>query len=91
MNTLARKPRVHEVTTPDGAVLLDADLGHFYGLNPTASTMWQALLSTGASVEQIARDLSARFSAPHDEIHADISRLVTELSERGLLHAGTER
>lgn len=88
MNALAPTPEVHQVSTADGTVLLDADRGRFYGLNPTASIIWQAL-STGRSVEQITRDLTARFTAPPDRVRADVSTLVAQLRDRGLLDTTT--
>ncbi|MEV6602790.1 lasso peptide biosynthesis PqqD family chaperone [Kutzneria sp. NPDC051319] len=85
MNALAPTPAVHQITTADGTVLLDADRGRFYGLNPTGSAIWQAL-SGGHSVEQITRDLAARYTARPEQIRADVDTLVAQLRDRGLLH-----
>lgn len=84
MNSLAPVPNVHHVSTTDGTVLLDTDRGRFYGINPTGSAIWKAL-SDGHSVEQITRDLTARFDAPPDRVRADVTTLVAQLRDRGLL------
>lgn len=84
MNALAPTPDVHHVSTTDGTVLLDTDHGRFYGLNPTGSVIWKAL-AEGHSVEQITRDLTARFDAPPDRVRADVTALVAQLRDRGLL------
>jgi hypothetical protein len=81
-------PHVHHVSTADGTVLLDADGGRLYGLNPTASMIWQAL-SAGRSVEQIICDVTVRFDAPPDRVRADVSTLVAQLQDRGLVAATT--
>ncbi|MGH3620464.1 MAG: lasso peptide biosynthesis PqqD family chaperone [Sciscionella sp.] len=88
MNALAPPPHVHQVTTIDGTVLLDTGRGRFYGLNPTGSIIWKAL-SNGHSVEQITRDLTARYAAPPDRVRADITTLVAQLRDRGLLDTTT--
>ena len=84
MNAWTPAPTVHQITTTDGTMLFDADRGRFYGLNPTASAMWQAL-AEGQSVEQITRDLAARYTAAPERIRADVEALVTHLRDRAVL------
>lgn len=88
MNTLAPTPDVRQASTEDGTVLLDIKGGRFYGLNPTASAVWQAL-SDGHDIDRITRDLLARFNAPPERVRADITTLVAQLHERGLLQHAT--
>jgi coenzyme PQQ synthesis protein D (PqqD) len=87
LNPLAPAPHVRHVSTADGTVLLDIDRGRFYGLNPTATVVWKGL-SDGQSVEQITGDLAARFTAPTDQIRADVTALVAQLRDRGVLDTG---
>jgi hypothetical protein len=84
VNALAPDPAVCQVSTADGAVLLDAEHGRLYGLNPTGSAVWQGL-AAGRSVEQIIGDLAARFAAQPERIRADVEVLITQLRDRGLL------
>lgn len=84
MTRLSPPSHVHQVTTPDGTVLLDSDHGRFYGLNPTGAIVWKAL-SDGHSIEQITRDLGTRFGAPPDRVRADVTKLVDQLRDRHLL------
>lgn len=87
MNPLAPAPHVRQVSTSDGTVLLDVDRGRFYGLNPTGTVVWKGL-SDGRTVDQIASDLAARFTAPLGRIRTDVTALVTQLRDRGLLDVG---
>lgn len=84
MNTFAPCAAVRQVTTDDGAVLLDMKRGRLYGLNPTGGAIWQAL-AHGQSVEQITRELAAGTGAPSERIRADIETLITQLRDHGLL------
>ncbi|GLZ28215.1 hypothetical protein Lesp02_04050 [Lentzea sp. NBRC 105346] len=84
MNALAAPCTIARVANEDGAVLLDGDSGRMYGLNPTASTIWQAL-ADGHSIEQISRDLAARFTTTPDRALTDVQALVAQLRDHGLL------
>lgn len=85
MSALAPDPAVREVTTHDGTVLLDAEHGRLYGLNPTGSTVWQGL-TAGRSVDQIVGELTARFTAPPEQLRSDVEAVITQLRDHGLLH-----
>lgn len=84
MNALAAGPAVCQVTTDEGTVLLDAERGRLYGLNPTGTAVWQAL-TAGRSLDQIVDELAARFAAPRGRIRADVEILISQLRGRSLL------
>jgi hypothetical protein len=75
---------VRYIATSDGTVLLDTETGRCFGLNPTGAAVWAAA-RTGAGVEQVVRELSARFAANEDRIRGDVRRLIAELHAVGLL------
>ncbi|WP_162452922.1 PqqD family protein [Phytoactinopolyspora mesophila] len=87
MSKLHPMPDVHQVSTADGTVLLAADRGHFYGLNPAGSVIWTALCE-GNTVDQVIRELGTRFDTPPDRIRGDVTDLVAQLCDRGLLAIG---
>jgi len=65
------------------AVLLDLDHGRSLGLNETASVVWTLL--SDHDDEQIAAELVRRFDVTLNRARADVTRLVDQLRERGLV------
>lgn len=77
---------VKSVVSPDGAVLLDTRAGRLVGLNPTGAAIWERL-RVGASPEQIAGELAARYHVGRDRARADVLDVISALLDRGLLSA----
>ena len=69
----------------DGRTLLyDEAIRHWVVLNGTASALWRCLDGSG-SVEEIAEDLSAVFSADSTQVRDQILHMVRVLGQQGLL------
>lgn len=66
-------------------VLLNAETGIYYGLNPIGARIWQRL-AEGADEAQVVEQLSLEFPevAP-SEIGSDIEDLITALEANGLI------
>jgi hypothetical protein len=65
-------------------VMMDAESGHYYNLDPIGSRIWQALaepMQVDALCESLARD----FDAPIEVIRKDVLALLETLAERKLL------
>ncbi|MFT6289459.1 MAG: hypothetical protein ACJAR2_000044 [Ilumatobacter sp.] len=65
-------------------VLVDESGGWAFALSPIASFVWDGL-TAGLDVSAIVDELVPAFDAPVDVITADVSRMVHELSELGVL------
>ena len=81
------KPGVLAQTLGDEVVLLDANRGVYFSLNPTGARAWQ-LLSEGQSFEQILNALLEEFEVTADVLEADLRRLLDELTESHLIEPG---
>lgn len=68
----------------DGGMLLDLETGNFFGLNPTAASIWARIVD-GTTPTEIARDLATETGADLDTINADVTRLVADLADRELI------
>jgi Coenzyme PQQ synthesis protein D (PqqD) len=75
---------VREVTSEDGAVLLDVEQGVCFSLNPVGLKIWD-LLKKGCSVDQIAEALSQEFSVPRCQVLSDASEFIEALEAKHLL------
>jgi coenzyme PQQ synthesis protein D (PqqD) len=64
-------------------VLLDTQSGKFLGLNSTGQIIWRGL-QTGASVDELATQLSALEDAPKD-IRGHIDQFLADLEQRSLI------
>ena len=78
------KPGVLAQTLGDEVVLLDANNGVYFSLNPTGARAWQ-MLSEGQSLPQILATLESEFAVTADVLGADIQRLFDELHQNKLI------
>jgi hypothetical protein len=70
-------------------VILDSRQDALHLLNPTATTVWRCLDGSGTVGELIA-DLSEVFGSDPQAVRHDVSALLTDLAERGLLESGAQ-
>jgi hypothetical protein len=68
----------------DEALLLNMDTQQYYGLNPTASEMWNQLVELH-DIQTAETQLRAAFQADPDVLRADLHGLVKDLIRAGLL------
>jgi hypothetical protein len=74
---------VHE--TVDGEVIaIDLGNGSYYSVAGSGPAIWE-LLGEGASEAQLGEALAERFEAARESIDAEVSRLLGELREHGLV------
>jgi hypothetical protein len=82
-------PGVREVTSEDGAVLLDIEQGICFSLNPVGLKIWD-LLKKKSSLDQIVDTLGAEFPVPRDELRSDASAFIESLQAKHLLQRADE-
>lgn len=81
-------PGVREVSSEDGAVLLDVEQGICFSLNPVGLKIWD-LLKKKNSLDWIVDALSAEFSVPRDQLRSDALAFIEALRAKRLVrHAG---
>lgn len=66
------------------AVLLNTQSGIYYGMNKTASAVWN-LLEVPKTVEEIVLELLKRFSVEHATLSRDIEEVVMSLGTKHLI------
>lgn len=81
---LAIAPGVREVTSEDGAVLLDVEQGVCFSLNPVGLKIWE-LLKKGCSVEQIADALEKEFPVSRPQLISDAGEFIAALEAKQLI------
>lgn len=67
-------------------VLLNLESGVYYGLDVVGTRVWQ-LLQQGATIADVCAVLVEEFDVEHDVVREDVSRLVAELREKGIVTA----
>lgn len=65
-------------------VLLDVDLGTYYGLNEVGTRVW-ALLVEGENFGKVEERLLAEFEVDRPTLEADLRGLLRDLAEHGLI------
>jgi hypothetical protein len=70
----------------EGGMLLDVATGTMYGLTPTAAVAWAVLADGGDLAAAIAAVLET-FAIDEDTARADLTALMIDLREHGLLEA----
>ena len=73
-------------------VLLNLHSGVYYGLDPVGSRMWQLLMEQ-RPLDDVCSVMLEEYDVAADVLRADLSRLVDELSSKGLVtvHVGSDR
>lgn len=68
----------------DEIVLLNFELGVYYGLDGVGTRIWE-LLSEGKSVEEVADAIAGEYEVERDVIVRDLRALLDELAAKGLV------
>lgn len=87
---LTTVPGVREVTSEDGAVLLDIEQGICFSLNPVGLKIWD-LLKRKTSLYQIVDALATEFPIPREQLRSDALEFIDALRAKHLLHRTGER
>lgn len=83
-NDLTIGSGVREVTSEDGAVLLDIEQGICFSLNPVGLKIWE-LLKKKFSLDQIVDTLGAEFTVPREQLRSDALEFIEALQAKHLL------
>ena len=68
-------------------ILLDAVSGTYFRLNGTGTQVW-AGITAGRTVEDIVTALAAAAAVERERVRADVTALLADLQEKGLVSAG---
>ncbi len=74
---------VYEVLDGE-AIVLNLESGVYYTLNETGTRIWQ-LLSEHGRVDAVKSAMLEEFETTAEAVEADISKLIDDLREQGLL------
>ena len=73
----------------DEVVMMSAETGEYYGLNPVASRIWD-LLETPHSFEQLTELLMREFDIDEQTCRKDVGNFLNRLIEKKLIIAEKE-
>jgi len=79
-------PAVISADVDGEVVLLDANSGDYFGLNPVAARAW-ALLTESGDPDMVHAQMLREFDVNSDELARDLSALWTQLSSARLVTA----
>jgi hypothetical protein len=65
-------------------VLLNLESGVYYGLDTVGTRVWQ-LLTQGRTIASVCDRMIEEYDVAPDVLHADVTRLVGELRDRGIV------
>jgi hypothetical protein len=71
------------------AVILDLASGRYFGLNAVGTRIW-TLIDAGLPIDRIVDTLAGEYDAEPTQIAADVTRLVDDLSSRGLIRRDSD-
>ena len=66
------------------AVLLNTETGFYYGMNKTASVIWE-LLETPKTIEEIVQEMNKRFSVDSAVLTDDVEQIIKTLTSKRLI------
>ena len=81
-----RNPRVRfrRLSGDGGGVLLNLDTAAYHGLNETGTLIWECV-GDGRSIDELTREVAARFDDAPPTLGAELADFVHDLVERDLL------
>lgn len=65
-------------------VVLNLETGVYFGLDPVGTDIWTAL-GTGATLQETADQLQAKYDATAEVVAADVLRFVGQMAAKGLV------
>lgn len=71
----------------DEAILLDLTTETYFGLNAAGSRLW-TLLTTTPTIREAFTVMLEEYDVAPEELRQDMTALITELVDRGLLRTG---
>ena len=71
------------------AVIVHAETSAYYGLNATASFIWEAILGEGLPAGEIGERLGTRFGVDSAKIQGEVETFLASLAAEGLVREGT--
>lgn len=66
------------------AVMLNIEIGKYFGMNPIASDIWSKLKAS-MTVETLIQSLSSEYDITLEECRADVLPFIEQLIENGLI------
>lgn len=85
MNRFSTNEKMVTSKLIDGeAIIINLANGMYYSLDKTGAVVW-VLIGRGYSIDECAGVVSARFSAPVQQVREDVARLVHDLLSQDLL------
>ena len=70
------------------AVIVHADTSAYYGLNATATFIWENILTEALATEEITERVGSRFGVGSEVIQRDVESFLTGMEQEGLVRAG---
>ena len=70
------------------AVIVHADTSAYYGLNATATFIWESILTEALTTREIAERLGGKFGVASDLIQPDVESFLAGMEQEGLIQAG---
>ena len=71
------------------AVIVHAASSAYYGLNSTATFIWESIVSAPLASEDVTDRVTARFGVPSDAVRDDVEAFLRSLEAEGLAREAT--
>jgi hypothetical protein len=84
----SRRPQLIDREIEGETVLLDLKSGVYYSLNEVGSDIWR-LLADKATEQELVEAIAEKYEVAKDEAARDISELIKDLSDEGLITGET--
>lgn len=78
-------PSVTYTQIDDGIVVLNIENGQYYGLNSTASYIYELLDKEPRTMEGLISDMVKEYDVAEDILRKDISAVIDTMKERGIV------
>lgn len=84
---LSRSPDAVSRVVAGEALIVDLVSGHYFGLDPVGTRVWELIPEKG-TVGAVLAGILGEFEVGEAQARADLERLLAELLEKGLVRVG---
>jgi hypothetical protein len=84
------KSEVATASLPDGAALLDMNVGKYFALNRVGAVIWSSLLENPESLENLTTHVAAAFKIEPELCRQDVTIFLNTMVKAGLVETRPE-
>ena len=81
-----QKQSIYSSNIDDEAVMLNVEIGKYFGMNPIATDIWQKITAP-TSIKSLIAELTSEYDISEEDCQKDVMLFLEKLMENGLIES----